>query len=102
MGERKGQEQVGVQERRAAAVPKRYKVLLYNDDYTSMDFVVEVLESIFRKSPAEAVQVMLKVHKEGQGIAGVYPKDVGETKVLQVQELARLAGYPLRSGLEEE
>ena len=102
MSERKRQEQTGVQERERTAVPKRFKVLLYNDDYTSMDFVVEILEGVFRKSPAEAVQVMLQVHKEGRGVAGVYPKDVAETKVLQVHDLARAAGYPLRSGLEED
>ena len=100
--ERKGQEHVEVEERRKASVPKRFKVLLFNDDYTTMEFVVEVLEAVFRKSPAEAVQLMLKVHKEGQATAGVYPRDVAETKVLEVHEIARSAGYPLRSGMEEE
>jgi ATP-dependent Clp protease adaptor protein ClpS len=102
VAERKGQEQVDVQERGATAVPKRWKVLLFNDDYTSMEFVEMILETVFRKSPAEATQLMLKVHKEGQATAGVYTKDVAETKVLQVHEMARSAGYPLRSGLEEE
>jgi ATP-dependent Clp protease adaptor protein ClpS len=102
MAERKGQGDVAVKADRKTARPKRFRVLLFNDDYTTMEFVVEVLESIFRKSPSEAVQVMLKVHKEGRGIAGLYPKDVAETKVLAVHEAARSAGFPLRAGMEEE
>ena len=98
----KGQEDVAVASRRKVARARRFKVLLYNDDYTTMEFVVEILESVFRKSPAEAVQVMLKVHREGQAVAGLYPHDVAETKVLAVHEAARAAGYPLRAGLEEE
>ena len=94
-------EDVAVATRRVAARPPRFSVVLYNDDYTSMEFVVELLETLFRKSPAEAVQVMLKVHKEGRGVAGVYPRDVAETKVLTVHEKARSAGFPLRAGVEE-
>ena len=102
MPERKGQGDVAVKPDRKTARAKRFRVLLFNDDYTTMDFVVQVLESIFRKSPSEAVQVMLKVHKEGRGIAGVYPRDVAETKILVVHEASRSAGFPLRAGMEEE
>lgn len=83
-------------------VPKLYKVILLNDDYTSMDFVVSVLETIFQKSPAEAVQIMLKVHNHGQGVCGVFAKQIAETKVSQVQERARSEGFPLRCIMEEE
>ena len=82
--------------------PKLFKVILLNDDYTSMDFVVAVLESIFRKSPSEAVQVMLKVHHDGQGLCGVYPKEIAEAKVKAVLEKAKAEGYPLRCVMEEE
>jgi ATP-dependent Clp protease adaptor protein ClpS len=80
---------------------RRFQVVLLNDDYTTMEFVVVVLESIFRHSPAEAVQIMLKVHKEGRGVAGVYSHEVAESKVLTVHERAREAGFPLRATLEE-
>ncbi len=99
---REGQEQTAVQEREKTAPARRFKVLLFNDDYTTMEFVVAILETIFRKSPAEAVQVMLHVHKRGTGVAGVYPREVAETKVLEVHDAARAAGHPLRSGIEEE
>lgn len=82
--------------------PKLYKVVLHNDDYTTMDFVVKVLESIFGKSPAEAYRVMMKVHTEGAGIAGVYTYEVAETKVALVHEEAREAGHPLRCSMEPE
>jgi len=82
--------------------PELFRVVLHNDDYTSMDFVVDVLETIFSKSPAEAYRVMMHVHKSGVGVAGVYPHEVAETKVSEVHELAREAGYPLRASLEEE
>ena len=81
--------------------PKLFKVLLLNDDYTSMDFVVSILESIFQKGPAEAVQIMLAVHKQGQGLCGVYPREIAETKVQQVTSRARQEGFPLRCAMEE-
>jgi len=104
MTERKKKQQgeVGVLERQRTKRPQRWRVLLYNDDYTSMEFVVAVLQSVFRLSPSEATQVMLKVHTEGHGVAGVYTHDVAESKVLSVHERARSAGYPLRAGMEEE
>ncbi len=82
--------------------PKRYKVLMHNDDYTTMEFVIEVLMSIFRKSEAEAVQLMHKIHTEGKAICGVYTLEIAETKVAQTMELARNNGFPLRCTMEEE
>ena len=82
--------------------PARYKVILLNDDYTTMEFVVRVLETVFQKSPAEAYRIMMHVHTQGSGIAGVYPWEVAETKVDTVTSLARQAEYPLRATIEEE
>ncbi len=82
--------------------PELYRVVLHNDDYTSMEFVVAILESIFSKSPAEAYRVMMHVHQTGIGVAGVYTHEVAETKVAEVRDLAKEAGYPLRPSLEEE
>jgi len=82
--------------------PRRYKVLLLNDDYTTMEFVVEVLQGIFRRSHDEAMAIMLNVHENGMGVAGVYVKSIAETKVKQVHKLARIMEYPLRCTLEPE
>ena len=81
--------------------PRQYKVVLHNDDYTTMQFVVEVLESIFQMSPAEAHRVMMHVHQRGHGIAGVYPHEIAETKVDQVHDRAREEGFPLRASMDE-
>ena len=81
--------------------PTLYKVVLLNDDYTTMDFVLRVLETVFQKAPAEAYRVMMQVHLNGRGLAGMYPWEVAETKVETVRTLARDAGYPLRAALEE-
>jgi ATP-dependent Clp protease adaptor protein ClpS len=82
--------------------PELFRVLLLNDDYTTMDFVVEVLESIFNKSPAEAFRIMIAVHTQGKGLCGVYPHEVAETKVETVMERARENGFPLRAAMEPE
>src|SRR3954469_17890987 len=82
--------------------PELFKVLLLNDDYTTMDFVVEVLENVFNKAPAEAYRIMMAVHTQGQGLCGVYPYEVAETKVATVVELARSNGIPLRAAMEPE
>ena len=82
--------------------PDLYKVLLLNDDYTTMDFVVEVLETIFHKQPAEAFRIMMAVHTQGKGLCGVYPHEVAETKVDTVMERARENGFPLRAAMEPE
>lgn len=82
--------------------PRRYRVLLHNDDYTTMEFVVDILVGIFRKTPEEATAIMLAVHREGLGSCGVYTEEVAETKVAQVHDRARKAGFPLRCSMEEE
>lgn len=81
--------------------PTLYKVVLLNDDYTTMEFVIQVLEAIFQKSPAEAYQIMMHVHVNGRGIAGVYPWELAETKAEAVIATAREAGYPLKAVTEE-
>jgi ATP-dependent Clp protease adaptor protein ClpS len=82
--------------------PELFKVLLLNDDYTTMDFVVEILENVFNKAPAEAYRIMMAVHTQGQGLCGVYPYEVAETKVATVIDLARSNGFPLRAAMEPE
>ena len=82
-------------ERTATARPRLFRVLLLNDDYTPMDFVVMVLSRYFRKAEPDAQMIMLAVHHKGQGVAGVYPRDVAETKVAQVTAHARSEGHPL-------
>ena len=81
--------------------PNEYMVVLLNDDYTTMDFVVRVLESVFQKSPAEAYRVMMHVHVNGRGIAGIYPYEIAETKVDTVSTMARDEGFPLKATIEE-
>lgn len=82
--------------------PSRYRVLLLNDDYTPMEFVVHVLERYFHKNRDEATSIMLSVHHEGVGVCGVYPYDVAETKMLLVMELARQHQHPLQCVMERE
>jgi len=81
--------------------PPMYKVLLHNDDYTTMEFVVQVLQSVFHKNPAEATQIMLHVHRNGMGVAGVYTHEVAETKVALVEAMAREHEFPLKCSCEE-
>lgn len=81
--------------------PRRFKVLLHNDDYTTMDFVVHVLTRVFRKAEHEAMRIMLAVHQQGIGECGVFTAEVAETKVDTVHAMARSAGYPLRASMEE-
>ena len=82
--------------------PKLYKVILLNDDYTTMEFVVLVLEQVFLKSPAEAFRVMMHVHTQGKGLCGLYPHDIAETKIETVHEMAKEHGFPLRADMEPE
>jgi len=88
--------------RAKTAKPPLYKVILLNDDYTPMEFVVEVLKAVFHRPHAEATRIMLHVHQNGMGVAGVYPFEVAETKVRTVEELARQAEYPLKCVMEKE
>ena len=89
-------------ERTEITRPRLYRVLLLNDDYTPMDFVVMVLGQYFRKAEGEAQAIMLAVHRKGQGVAGVYTREVAETKVVQVTQHARTEGFPLRVVAEPE
>ena len=82
--------------------PELYKVILLNDDYTTMEFVVLVLEQVFLKSPAEAFRVMMHVHTQGKGLCGLYPHDIAETKIETVHEMAKEHGFPLRADMEPE
>lgn len=82
--------------------PKLYKVLLLNDDYTSMDFVIMVLMEIFHKDAKSANAIMYKIHEEGSGLCGVYDYEIAETKIAQVHTLAKEHEFPLRATLEEE
>lgn len=75
-------------------------VILHNDDYTTMEFVIEVLIRFFKRTPDEAVKVMLAVHEKGSGVAGIYPAEIAETKVAQVTEYSKAQGYPLRLTVE--
>lgn len=81
--------------------PRRFQVLLHNDDYTTMEFVVRVLCDVFNKTHAQATDLMLTVHKQGKAVCGVYTFEVAETKVNMVHKLAREAGYPLKCSMEE-
>jgi ATP-dependent Clp protease adaptor protein ClpS len=82
--------------------PPLYKCILLNDDYTPMEFVVEILKQVFHKPHAEATRIMLHVHQNGMGIAGIYPHEIAETKVRTVEELARESQYPLKCVMEKE
>jgi ATP-dependent Clp protease adaptor protein ClpS len=82
--------------------PRLYKVLLHNDNYSTMEFVVMVLIIVFHKPEAEAIQIMLDVHHRGMGLAGVYPREIAETKVQRVLHLAQQAQFPLMCTMEPE
>ena len=84
------------------AKPPLYKVLLHNDDYTTMEFVVEVLQTVFHHDLQRATRIMLHVHQGGVGVAGTYPRDVAETKAEKVMALARAAEFPLLCTVEAE
>lgn len=81
--------------------PEMWKVVLLNDDYTPRDFVVEILVSVFHKQPIEATKIMLDVHNKGRGMVGIYPYDIGRTKIAQVTLLAREREFPLKTILEK-
>ncbi len=81
--------------------PQMFQVVMYNDDYTPMEFVVEVLQTFFTLTRERATQIMLKVHTEGRGVCGIFPKDVASTKVEQVTAYARQHQHPLQCAMEE-
>ncbi|MEA3513322.1 MAG: ATP-dependent Clp protease adaptor ClpS [Campylobacterota bacterium] len=82
--------------------PSKYKVLLLNDDFSTMDFVIEILTTVFRKSLQESQEIMLAVHNNGKAVCGVYTKEIAFTKVAQVKSRARKASFPLKAIAEEE
>lgn len=96
-----GKTKVLIKTREKVQAPSLYKVLMHNDDYTTMEFVIEVLQGIFSKSQSEAEQIMLTIHFKGVGHCGIYPHAVAETKADQARVKARDAGFPLRCSLEE-
>jgi ATP-dependent Clp protease adaptor protein ClpS len=93
---------IELEERQKTEKPKRFKVIFHNDDYTTMEYVIEVLRRFFHKSETEALHIMLTVHKKGKAIVGLYPRDVAETKVAEVMRDARDRGYPLLVTTEAE
>ena len=82
--------------------PRMYKVLLHNDDYTSMDFVVDILIGIFHKTPAQAEQIMLQIHEKGKAIVGIYTYEIAATKAQQVRQRAKEHEFPLLATIEED
>lgn len=96
------EEGVASETREEVTEPPLYKVLLHNDNYTTMEFVVEILMLIFKKSSEDAVRIMLNVHNNGIGVCGIYTYEVAETKVDAVHTLAREKGFPLRCSMEKE
>lgn len=92
---------VQVKTREQVQVPSLYKVLMHNDDYTTMEFVVEILQTVFNKSSMDAEKIMLTIHFQGVGYCGTFPYAIAETKADQVRMKARKAGFPLRCTLEE-
>jgi ATP-dependent Clp protease adaptor protein ClpS len=103
-GDRNGGPDTGLatKEKPKTKKPAMYKVIMLNDDYTPMEFVVLVLQEFFRKSQEEATNIMLHVHQRGVGVCGVYTYEVAETKATQVMELARKNQHPLQLQLEKE
>ncbi len=100
--DKEGQTEGEIQTIVKAQKPKMFKVILLNDDFTPMDFVVFILKRIFSKSDSEAEKIMLEVHQKGAGTAGVYTYEIAEMKAIQVHQLARKNQHPLKAKLEEE
>ena len=100
--ERKGDVAVKDRAKDETKKPRKFKVVLLNDDFTPMEFVCLLLVAVFRKSSAEATRLMLTVHQEGKGIAGVYSREIAETKAMQAVQYARAEGHPLMADIEPE
>ena len=94
--------EIEIDEQTQIKEPNKYKVLLLNDDYSTMDFVIEVLVNIFKKTNDEATQIMLTIHQKGKAVCGIYSHEIAATKVAQVRANARKAQFPLKAILEEE
>jgi ATP-dependent Clp protease adaptor protein ClpS len=94
-------EEILTKDKKDLQEPPLYKVLLHNDDYTTMEFVVMVLETIFSKDTSEATTIMLNIHHQGMGVAGVFSREIGETKVSEVHQTARKNQFPLKCSLEK-
>ncbi len=94
------QEEIDAETKQDLEEPPLYRVLLHNDNYTTMDFVVSILEDIFHKTPAEATGIMLEVHNKGIGVCGTYQAEIAETKIDAVHARAREAGFPLMASME--
>ena len=95
-----GQTKPSIESQNETRQPPLFKVLMHNDDYTTMEFVVESLQTVFRKPPTEANRIMLHIHFKGVGLCGIFPYEVAETKVARVHAMARAQGYPLRCTLD--
>lgn len=100
--QRKYDSSVMVEEKVKTRKPKLYKVILHNDDFTTMDFVVYILKTIFHKAHAEAIQLMLDIHQKKSAVCGIYPKDIADTKSQEVIRLARINDFPLLCTVEKE
>lgn len=94
--------QIDTEDEQKIELPKKYKVILHNDDYTPMEFVVEILIDVFRKDELTATNIMLNVHNQGHGVCGIYTYEIAETKVTRVMDLAQQHEYPLRASMEAE
>ena len=92
----------GISSKSKEDLPPMYKVILHNDNYTTMEFVVEILVTVFRKSLEKANQIMLNIHNKGKEVCGIYPLEIAETKMDTVHSLAKNQGFPLKSTLEKE
>ena len=98
----KHKEKISSKSEQKNSYPRMYKVILHNDDYTSMDFVVEIIRNVFGKSFDKAFQIMLNIHKQGKDVCGLFIYEIAETKVNTVHSLARDKGFPLKSTMEKE
>ena len=96
------QTRTGIASKSKKTHPPMFKVMLHNDDYTTMEFVVDILVTVFGKSLEKATQIMLNVHNKGKAVCGIYPRDIAETKVETVHTMASSKGFPLKSTMEKE